>query len=219
MAKKLNSILDNFGLDYPRVYRFIGYHPIKINVICPLYVGISGDSKNVWDFIRSKKENSRKNAPQMLKGRILRYLNDDAGILGMIIDDIKLLKSIEYRVVDPNNFENLDNFRKAIRYLEYYIRVGIGEKTYYDEIINVSVKLVEADETMKNIVKNLFLNNKVTIDIPDLSGIEKEFLNYYSVITSIPIKKLINFRRYKTVKDVMNKFLESWDAIKKENYF
>ena len=54
---------------------------------------------------------------------------------------------------------------------------------------------------------------------PELSNIEQKFLNYYSVITSVPIKKLLSFRRYKTVEDLLESFIQSWKGIKKENYF
>lgn len=216
MTKNLKSILDDFNPDYPGVYRFIGYHPIKLNKISPFYVGKSGDSESVWDYIRGGRKGK---IPQMLKGRILRHLNDDAGILGMIIDDIKFLKCLEYWIVDPIDFKNVENYLEAIRYLEYYIRIEIAEKTYYDEIVNVSIRPVIVNEEIVSIVKEIYKNKKQIIEFPELSDIEQKFLNYYNVITSVPIKKLISFRRYKTVNDFVESFIESWKDIKKENYF
>ncbi len=216
MAKNLNSILDNFNPDYPGVYRFIGYHPIKLNKISIFYVGKSGDSKSVWEYIRGGREGK---VPQMLKGRILRHLNDDAGVLGMVIDDIKFLKYLEYWIVDPKDFEIVEEFLATIRYLEYYIRVKLKEKTYYDEIINVSIRPVNANEKIKKLAEGLFNNKKNTIEFPELCVNEQKFLNYYNVITSVPIKKLISFRRYKTVNDFVENFIKSWNRLKKENYF
>ena len=74
-------------------------------------------------------------------------------------------------------------------------------------------------EKIVNIVKDIITNNKKVIEFPELSSIEQKFLNYYTVITSVPIKKLISFRRYKTVKDFVESFIESWKELKKENYF
>ncbi|MFX1277078.1 MAG: hypothetical protein ACFFBP_21105 [Promethearchaeota archaeon] len=209
-----SSILDDFKIDFPGVYRFIGFHQILEDSNYPLYVGKSGDTEKVWNYIRGGRKG---NGPQMLKGRILRHLNDDAGVISTIIDKINYLKSLEYWIVNPNDYDQVDLFLDVVRYLEYYIRTN--KKTYYDEIINVQIQEIKPSVDVEQIVKKI-IKDKHVIEFSQLfSDEEREFLNYYSVITSTPIKNLINFRRYNTAKDLIDQFFESWKKITKDNYF
>ncbi|MBY9006133.1 MAG: hypothetical protein KGD63_05200 [Candidatus Lokiarchaeota archaeon] len=226
MTRKFKSFLEKDEeisklLNYPGVYRFIGFHQLTGNESYPLYVGKSGDTEGVWDYYHNKVSKSKQS--QVLIGRILRHLNNDAGILNMIMDDYSMLKKIEFWYVDPRDFEinEFNLFKETIIYLEYYIKYEINETPYYNQIIKTQKKIIDPSKLILEKALKIFKNNKKEIDFPKdiLSEREKIFHNYFKAITESPVRMLVKFRRYKKLENIMNGFFESWKNLEKEDFF
>ena len=226
MTKKFKSFLEKDEeisklLNYPGVYRFIGLHQLTGNEYYPLYVGKSGDTEGVWNYYHDK--NTINKLSQILLGRILRHLNNDAGILNMIMDDYSMLKKIEFWYVNPENFKEneFSMFKDTIIYLEYYIKHEINEIPYYNQVIKTKKKNLNPPKYISDKTLEIFKSNKTVINFPKdiLSEREKRFHNYFKAIAESPIRMLVKFRRYKKLESIMNEFFESWKNLEKENYF
>jgi hypothetical protein len=200
------SILEEYkeGLNYPGVYRFIGTDPITLIQKNPLYVGSAGIKGTLYK-------------------RIMRHLTDNGGLLMFITDNVEFITSIEYWIVNPEDFSSIEESTEVIKLLEQFIRQVT--KTYFDRLELTDPKLINIDDIKRNKVwdqvKQIYNNNKNTIDLENFKLPEEErvFQRLYEMFYSIPIRKLIKLRQYKKLKRFMEKFIESWEALPKENYF
>ncbi len=215
-------------LEFPGVYRFVGINPQTNEPNTYLYVGIAGE--NAYNYLISiiKKQIKNKEKPQLLFGRLKRHLENDAGVLGDIIQDIKYIQKIEYWILDPNNqnhtkvISDQSKFKEKeqknlLKYMEFSLRKK--EKTFYDELgitDYTNLKKPTIDRELENFAEQILNDEKKTIDFEsfDLPQIEKEFLDQYRYITSCNFKKYLYFRQYKKIVKVLDNFYKSWLALK-----